>query len=195
MHGLVNRALQRFLVDTYGQNVWDDVRLEARLTIENFESMLLYPDHMTMDTIKAASRVLQRDRASVLEDLGTFLLSSQGLEALRRLLRLGGDSFYEFLISLDDLSGRAKLAMPDLDMPELTFVQIGESSFAVDVNWTFPGAGYVFLGALRALADDYGALAIIEADEASGGKERITIELFDADFASGRSFSLAEQLQ
>lgn len=194
MHGLVNRALQGFLIDTYGKEIWDEVRSQAGLPFEVFESMLQYEDRLTGDTITAAAGVLHKDEASLLEDMGTYLVTHPNLEPLRRLLRFGGDTFFDFLQSLDDLSGRARLAVPDLDMPDLHICHLHRNSFVLEVVWGQRGAGSVFLGALRALADDYGALAFFEADGAAGGVERVKIELLDMAFSSGRSFSLGDQL-
>jgi hypothetical protein len=47
-------------------------------------------------------------------------VTDPGLEPLRRLLRFGGGTFEEFLVSLEELPDRARLAMPELEMPEIT---------------------------------------------------------------------------
>jgi len=190
MHGLVNRALQGFLTDTYGKAIWNEVRSQAGLPFDGFESMLYYEDRLTGDTIDAAAAVLHRDNLSLLEDLGTYLVTHPNLEPLRRLLRFGGDTFYDFLQSLDDLAGRARLAVPDLELPDLHICHLHRNSFVLEVTWPVPGVSAVLLGALRALADDYGALAILEFDGSGGGIERIKIELLDMAHASGRQFSL-----
>ena len=194
MHGLVNRALQGFLTDTYGKEIWDEVQSQAGLPFDGFESMLHYDDRLTGDVISAASAVLHKDRYTLLEDLGTYLLSHPNQEGLRRLMRFGGDSFFDVLQSLDDLSGRARLALPDLDVPDLMIRQESPNRFVLEVRWCLPGAGSVFLGALRAMADDYGALAFFEAEDGEDGEERVLIDLVDQSFASGRSFSLGGRM-
>lgn len=193
MHGLVNRALQGFLCDTYGAQTWQEVRSQARLPFDGFESMLHYEDCLTDQVIFSAGHVLHRDRASLLEDVGTYLISHPNQTALRRLMRFGGDSFFDFLQSLDDLAGRARLAVPDLDMPELDIHHDRSNRFVLDITWRLRGMGPVFVGALRAMADDYGALAFFETEVLADGCERVVIELLDTAFASGRSFSLGGQ--
>lgn len=192
MHGLVNRALQGFLTDTYGKETWQEVQSQAALPFDGFESMLHYDDRMTEQVIRAATAVLHRDRVSLLEDVGTYLISHPNQTALRRLMRFGGERFFDFLQSLDDLSGRALLALPDLDMPDLQVRHVSSNRFTLDISWSLPGAGSVFLGALRAMADDYGALAYFETGEiGEGGGERVVITLVDQAFSPGRAFSLA----
>jgi len=195
MHGLVNRALQGFLTDTYGKEIWDEVRSQAGLPFDGFESMLHYEDRLTQAVISAAADVLHRDRATLLEDVGTYLISHENQTALRRLMRFGGDRFFDFLQSLDDLSGRARLALPDLDMPDLQVRHESSNRFVLDIRWCLPGASCVFVGALRAMADDYGALAFFETGDIDDGSgERVVIDLVDQTFSEGRSFSLGGHL-
>ena len=97
MHGLINRAIQCFLRDTYGDAIWAQVAQSARLDFDSFEAMLTYPPEITEAVVQAAVSVLRRPRDTLLEDMGTYLVSHPNLEALRRLLRFGGVSFVEFL--------------------------------------------------------------------------------------------------
>jgi len=190
MHGLINRALQGFVTDTYGQAVWDEVHSQAGLPDEAFEAMLHYPDRMTGETLAAAAAVLHRDAGGLLEDLGAYLVTHERMEPIRRLLRFGGTGFLDLLQSLEDLPGRARLAVPDLEIPDLSLRQPAAHRFELAVSWPLPGAGAVLLGMLRALADDYGALVLLEPESDEGGVERIGIELLDPRFAAGRDFTL-----
>jgi len=193
MHGLINRSIQSFLRDTYGAQVWLRVAQLARLNPDGFEAMLHYDDRVTVHLIAAASQVLSRPQDTILEDLGTYLVSHPNLQALRRLLRFGGVTFRDFLHSMEDLPDRGRLALPDLDLPALTLTETGGDSFVLTCRGPLPGAGHVVVGLLRAMADDYGALVLIEhqGTEPESGAERIAIQLTDARFSAGRRFDLA----
>ncbi len=191
MHGLVNRAVQCFLRDTFGAEAWRDVAAAAVAPAEGFESMLRYDDALTLRLIDAATRLLDRPRDSLLEDLGTYLVSHPNREGLRRLLRFGGVTFVDFLHSLDDLPGRSRLAVPDLDIPPMELEETGEGSFTLTIHTARPEFAAVMIGVLRAMADDYGALALPDhAGPAPDGAPRLSIDVFDARFAAGRSFDL-----
>lgn len=194
MHGLVNRAIQCFLRDTYGQSLWHDVCDAAGLDQTGFEAMLVYSDDVTARVLTAAGDILDKGRDTLLEDLGTYLVSHPNTEALRRLLRFGGESFVDFLHSLDDLPGRARLAVPDLDLPSLELRDHVQDTFQLSCRWHHPGFGHVMVGILRALADDYGTLALLDHQGTAGPEERISIRLMESDFSSGRSFDLAAGL-
>lgn len=195
MHGLINRSIQCFLRDTYGASTWAHVVREARLGFDGFEPMLTYDPALTDALIEAASRSLGRARDTVLEDLGTYLVSHPTTGALRRLLRFGGETFLDFLTSLEDLPERGRLALPDLDLPTLELADLGGGQYRLRATAPIRGAGHVMVGLLRAMADDYGALVLLDHLGDAAGAEVISIHLLDQSFATGRAFDLAGGLR
>jgi hypothetical protein len=191
MHGLINRSIEVFLRDTYGAELWLDVARDAGLGFDAFEAMRSYDDRLTDRVVMAAAARLAQPRDSLLEDLGTFLVSHPSLERLRRLLRFGGVSFVDFLHSLDDLEGRGRLALPELDLPLLRLRGVSPERFVLRCEAGLPGAGHVIVGLLRAMADDYGALVLLEHDGTDATGETVSIHLLETRFAAGRRFDLA----
>ena len=192
MHGLVNRSIQSFVVDTYSKELWSSIAAECGVGPDGFEAMLHYDDQLTHDLLNATGRALDKGHDMLLEDLGTYLVSHENLEPLRRLLRFGGVNFLEFLHSLDELNGRTSLALPDLDMPHLALQELGPATFRLTCRWRLPGACALMTGILRGIADDYGALVLLEPDAPDvDGNCVLKIELLDSRFAEGRRFELA----
>lgn len=190
MHGLINRAIQSFTVHSYGQGQWQAVVDRAGLPFSEFEAMLVYEDGVTDRVLTALCQELARPRDEVLEDIGTYLVSDPHVEALRRLLRFGGEDYVEFLHSLDDLPDRARLAVSDLDLPALELREHAAGQFTLSCGPGLPGFSHVMIGVLRAMADDYGALVMLEHAGDRHGCERIAITLVEQAFAQGRSFEL-----
>lgn len=199
MHGLINKSLQVFLVDTFGATAWQEIAVRSgiaqRLGPDGFEAMQLYDDALTDAVLTAAAALLRRPRETLLEDMGTYLVSHERLEALRRLLRFGGVSFTDFLYSLDDLQGRSRLAVPELALPDLIIEEGGPGRFTLWCRGCPTGFGHVLTGILRALADDYGALAVLDHADGTNGDERIDIVVHDPDFHAGRAFELAVEVR
>ena len=185
MHGLINRSIQHFLTETYGAAVWRDLAADAGLAPEGFEAMLSYDDAQTFLLIDLAADRLRKPAEAIWEDYGMFLVS---LEPLRRLMRFSGGDFGEFLGSLGELHERAELAVAGLGLPRLSIARNDGTLVRVchDPAWT--GFSGTLAGVLRAMADDYGALVLIEANEAL---RQVDIELLDAAFSAGRDFVLA----
>lgn len=194
MHGLVNRAIQCFVRDTYGADMWERLARAGDLPLAGFEAMFVYDDAVTERMLDAAVAVLDRPRDTVLEDIGTYLVSHPNVETLRRLLRFGGETFEEFVESLDELPRRAALALPELDLPALEVVpeDACDSALRVSCRWPHAGFGHVLVGMLRTLADDYGALVVLDHDGREDDVEWIRITVMSGAFSTGRPFRLAE---
>lgn len=208
MHGLVLRAFQSFAADAFGPVVWQDVLLRANLREavgpEGFDPLLSYPEDVAPNVLRAAVEATGRPPDQLLEDLGIWLVSNPGSDRLRRLLRFGGLTYADFLRSLDDLQGRARLAVPDLDLPALSVAPTGVAGeagrFVLTCHACPAGLSQVLLGLLRTLADDYGALVMIEPVGPPAGpidlrhrrSECLAIDVCDPEFQAARAFALAE---
>jgi hypothetical protein len=187
MDALLLRSLQGYVRDTFGAPLWQAACRRAQLATETFEPMLRY-DPGTADRVaQSAADVLNRPVETIWEDMGTYLVTNPGHEGVRRLLRFGGASFADFLMSLEEMPGRARLALPDLRFPEMTLTELEPDRFEIRCLSRVRGLPRVLVGVLTAMADDYGTLCLIEAGEES----RITVQILDSLHAEGRRFDLA----
>ncbi len=193
MHGLINRSIERFTRDTYGHDVWNNVAQRLGPGLTEFEPMLSYEDGLTDHLMAEIGCELGKSPNDVLEDIGTYLVSHPNFEALRRLLRFSGVTFSDFLHSLDDLPARAQMAVNELTLPRLELREFTTERFCLTVHSEevgMKGFGHVIMGVLRAMADDYGALAVLEHKGGSEGREVIEVRVLETSFASGRTFEL-----
>ncbi|MFN4203403.1 MAG: heme NO-binding domain-containing protein [Tabrizicola sp.] len=187
MDALLLRSLQNYVLDTFGQARWQDICDAAGQPGLTFEPMLRYAPGLADRIAQIAAEVLCRPVAAIWEDVGTYLVTSPDREGVRRLLRFGGVSFSDFLHSLEELPGRARLALPDLDPPEILLSELGSDRFELRCRSHLKGIPRVLTGMLTAMADDYGALCLIEA----GKDEVITISVLDCRHSQARTFDLA----
>lgn len=187
MDALLLRSLQGYLRDTFGAAVWQAVCRRAALTVETFEPMLRYDSGMADRVAQHAADALGRPVETVWEDMGTYLVTNPGHEGVRRLLRFGGVSFADFLHSLEEMPGRARLAMPDLELPEVTLTELGPERFELRCISRVKGFPRVLVGMLTAMADDYGSLCLIE----TGHDGCISVHILDSRHGAARAFDLA----
>ena len=190
MHGLVNKAIEAFVADTYGTDAWRIIAAAAELEEASFESMMVYEADITPRVISCATQVLKVDQADFLQNLGTYLVAQPTQRAVRRLLRFGGVDFVDFLYSIDDLHDRARLAVSDLNLPTLELREHTLNQFSLTVRSDVEGFGHVLIGLLTAMADDYGALVMLEYGGRQANVETIGIALLEKAFASGNRFDL-----
>lgn len=194
MHGMILKTAEGYLRARQGASAWRAVSAEAGLPPAGIVAMRPYPDHALTRVMAAAQRFTGRPAADLLEDMGTWLVTDPQTEAIRRLFRFSGPSFTDLLYALDDFPERVRLAVPDLDLPQFSLVEQGEGRFRLASTWSLRGAGPFAVGALRALADDYGALAVVAYEgqrEAAGfWVEMLSVQLLDEGFSDPRGFAL-----
>lgn len=187
---MINRSLQSFVEQIYGGPVWRAVVEESGLDQTDLDRFNCAVSEETEAVLSAASTVLSKPRAAFLEDFGTFLVSHDSMYPLRRILRFSGAIFLDFLHSLDELPERARLAVPHLDVPDIRVTAHSLRQFTIAVDHHSEGVGHVMAGMLSALADDYGALVLIDHNGRRGTTETLSIDLAVADFTEGRRFDL-----
>lgn len=185
MHGLVNRSFQLFLRDTYGLALWADVAADCGISADGFEAMLLYDRSLIEQVLASASARLSKPQRALLEDYGAYLIT---FEPVRRLLRFGGIDYPDFLESLDELPGRARMAVDDLILPEIELRPGAAGHVALILKDGWSGFGPALAGVLRRMADDYGALALIDVSDDGA---TVQVNMLEERFAVGREFRLA----
>lgn len=187
MDALLLRSLQSYVLDTFGGARWQDICHAAGQSSMTFEPMLHYDQGLADHVGEVAARVLGRPVEAVWEDVGTHLVMNPGREGVRRLLRFGGLHFIDFLHSLEELPGRARLALPHIDPPELLLKQVGPERFELHCWTGLKALHRVLAGLVTAMADDYGALCVIEA----GDDGCMKIAVLDSRHSRARAFDLA----
>lgn len=193
MHGLYGKAFRCFVSDTYGPGTWSEVAGGADLPPDGFDAMSAQTDTTILALVESAASVLDKSRGAILVDVGTYLVSHPNTERLRRLLRFGGTDFVEFVHTVEDIPERARLAVPDLRLPTMSLAE-EPPRYTLTVTSPRAGTGLVVLGILQAMADDYGALALLDYGGATVVGEVVTevigIEIAMQSYAEGRRFDL-----
>ena len=187
MDALLLRSLQSYVLDTFGIARWREICLAAGQPAMKFEPMLRYDPGLADHVGEIAASVLGRPSEAVWEDVGTHLVANPDRAGLRRLLRFGGLHFVDFLYSLEELPGRARLALADIELPELLLEQVGPDRFELRCRSTLKAPHRVLKGVVTTMADDYGALCLIEAHDT----ECTMITVLDSRHSRARDFNLA----
>lgn len=185
MHGLINRGLQSFVCEIYGSECWIDICADAKLNFTNFETMLYYDDIITEQVLDALLTATSRNRTEILEDFGTYIVSEHCSLSVLKLLRLGGETFVDFLNSLEDVADRIQIAIPDMETPLMRLEHKSDTEFVLQYEFYKCGYGPVFLGLLRAMADHYGSLVTIDHQNSCVGhidKDTFYIQVFKDDW-------------
>ncbi|MCR9110559.1 heme NO-binding domain-containing protein [Marivita sp. XM-24bin2] len=192
MHGLIFRTLEAFVSDTFGPSCWGRAVAVSGQPVTSFEAMLQYDKAHLPKLLHACAEVLDRPQSEILEDLGTYLITRQNHASVRRLLRFGGQTFSDLLHALDDLPDRTRMVVPGLELPQISVREPVPRRFTVQCTGDPHGFGHVLVGLLRAMADDYGTLALLAHLGDRDRAEVIDVTVVETAFADDRGFSLAD---
>jgi hypothetical protein len=192
---MICKALEAHVTSMHGAALWDSICAAAGFEAGRFEPLLTYDDALFDAVLAAGARSLDRDEAALLDDLGAWICTHPPLDPVRRLLRFCGTSFRDFLFSLEEIDARARMTLPELELPRCRLTQdAGPDRFVVSTLWHRPGSGALLAGVLRAMASEHGALAVIaprHPNAAAGERwECVTIDLPRERFHSPRAFAL-----
>ncbi|SDZ14490.1 Haem-NO-binding [Jannaschia faecimaris] len=196
MHGLICKSLEAFVRDQHGEDTWHRIVQASDLPYPRFEALRSYDDDLMTRVFDMASRELGRSFAAPLEDIGHWICTHPPLEAVRRLIRFSGTCFVDLIYALDEVHDRARIALPGLGLPKFTVTELAPNDFFIISVWHLRGGGAFLTGVLRAMADDYGALALIDAGDRRkvDGKwhETLTVRIFDQAHHKPREFMLSD---
>lgn len=194
MYGLLLRSIQAYLRATHGAAVWGRVLRRVDQPSDGFEPMLPYDPVVLDQVIAACVQELGRPSDVILEDVGTFLVTDPAHRAMRRLLRFGGATFEDFLLSLEEMPDRARLALQGVEFPRITVSEEGAGHYRLRYDCSIPALFPVALGTVRAMADDYGALVVIEAERTDCfhcAQGMMDVLVLETEHGLGRHFDLS----
>jgi len=137
MYGLVNAAVQDFVISNFGADKWDKIKSKAAVNVASFNRMESYPDDLTYRLVGAASEVLGVSTEDALKGFGEFWVLYTGKAGYGEIFDSAGRTLREFLFNLDNLHTRVGASFPKLKPPSFRFEVIDEDVLRMHYH---PGA-------------------------------------------------------
>jgi hypothetical protein len=117
MDGLINKAIENFVLSISDEETWDRIKDQAGVPIMCFIQTEQYPDSITYSLVMAASEVLDLAPEDVLSGFGRFWSGYSETLGYNTLLGLSYNDFDQYMLNLDDLHSRIALAFPGSNPP------------------------------------------------------------------------------
>lgn len=155
MYGLINRAVKGLVVERFGSDAWDRIRIRAGIDEEDFISMESYDDSVTYGLVAAATEELGLEASTILEAFGGYWVEYTAVEGYGELLNSVGDTLPEFLANLDQMHARVKMAFPDLKPPRFRVSDESEEGLMLHYFSHRPGLAPLVVGLVKGLADRF----------------------------------------
>ena len=155
MYGIVNKAIQDLVTETFGEDKWEAVKEKSAVDVDFFLSNEPYDDSITYELVGAASEVLGIPAGDVLQAFGEWWVLKTGKEKYGGLMEAGGNNLKEFLVNLPLFHNRIMLMYPKLTPPEFKVSDIEENSIHVHYHSEREGLQEFVRGLMSGLGKMY----------------------------------------
>lgn len=184
MYGLVNQALEDFVIQGYGTSAWDRIRQGAGINHEMFIAMDGYPDETTYRLVGAATDVLGLGATQVLEAFGEHWVLYTAQSGYGEMLAMFGSDLRSFLNNLDNLHSHVGMSFPALRPPSFTVEEIGgNAGLLLHYRSERVGLAPMVVGLLKGLGKRFSQEIIVQQTAFQGADDHdvFRIDYVDAD--------------
>ena len=154
MHGTVNKAIKKLINKNFGEEKWEEIKKEASVDINVFQSNESYEDHITFDLISSASQILDIPTNSMLFESGKVWILDIGLKNYSSIINVSASSFEEFMLGIPNFQTRLLLLYPKMQPPEL-IVHSDKGSLYCEYYSVQDGLTPFIIGSIHAIGDLY----------------------------------------
>ena len=155
MYGIVNKAIQDLVTETFGEDKWEAVKEKSAVDVDFFLSNEPYDDSITYKLVGAAAEVLNIPAGEVLQAFGEWWVLKTGKEKYGGLMEAGGNNLKEFLVNLPLFHNRIMLMYPKLTPPEFKVSDVEENSIHVHYHSEREGLQEFVRGLMSGLGKMY----------------------------------------
>jgi len=179
---MVNKALQDMVTEAHGESVWEQIKARAGITTDLFLSSEAYPDAVTYQLAGAASEVLDKPVAELLEAFGSYWVLRTAVEGYGDLMSAGGRSLREFLLNLPSFHSRICLIFPHLRPPNFRCSHLAAGSLRLHYSSDREGLTPFVVGLLRGLGEMFhNPVDITVLEERDPGDREVFLVSWQAD--------------
>jgi Haem-NO-binding len=162
MYGIVNRAIQDLVSETFGEEKWEIIKEKSGIDVDFFISTEPYDDDITYQLAGAISEEMTIPVHDVLFAFGEWWVLKTARQKYGGMMESGGASLKEFLVNLPVFHNRFLIMYPKLSPPEFTISHSEESSIWVHYRSKRIGLQDFVRGILSGLGEMYATPVHIE---------------------------------
>lgn len=151
MYGVVNQAIEGMVIETFGKETWEKIKVKSELVDVDFLNNEPYPDKMTYDLVVAANEITNVPIPDILQAFGEYWILNTGMKKYGPLMTSGGDSLKEFLVNLPNFHSRVMLMYPKLTPPSFLIENVQDNDLELHYFSERPGLKDFVIGLIKGL--------------------------------------------
>lgn len=162
MYGIINKSIEELVINKFGAPTWESILLKSGIEKQIFLSNEAYDDAITYQLASATANVVGLTIGEVLLEFGKWWILHTCQLRYGSMLKTGGVSLEEFLISLPSFHNRVQLMYPKLSPPEFKVEKIINHQYQVHYFSKRPGLQEFMRGLLYGLASYFKTAATVQ---------------------------------
>ncbi|XP_067617258.1 guanylate cyclase soluble subunit beta-1 isoform X2 [Eurosta solidaginis] len=152
MYGFVNYALELLVLKNFGEEIWDQIKKKAMVSMEGqFLVRQTYDDEITYNLIGAAVEILNIPADDILELFGKTFFEFCQDSGYDKILQVLGATPRDFLQNLDALHDHLGTLYPGMRAPSFRCTE-KDGSLLLHYYSERPGLEHIVIGIVKAVA-------------------------------------------
>lgn len=156
MYGLLNQAVQAYVVSRHGNAMWTCVAEEVCPEDVPFLALELYPDGVTYSLVAALAAATGESASAMLTDIAKFFAGYFATRGYDDLMRATGGSFAQFVRNLDLLHAQVSTMFRHVQVPSFRVTDESGTSLRLHYYSTREGLAPMVIGLLNGVAMRFG---------------------------------------
>ncbi|XP_076827686.1 guanylate cyclase soluble subunit beta-2 [Brachyhypopomus gauderio] len=195
-YGFINTCLRTLVVDKFGEETWDNLRLSAEVQ-DTFMTYEVYDDDITLRLVREACRMLDVSSEVVLKLFGEYFFSFCKMSGYDTMLRTLGGNLVEFIENLDALHSYLALSYQEMIAPSFRVERTSDNRTLLHYYSERKGLHPIVPGIIEAVAKDFFGIRVtmsvleqVEEEEELRGSREHVIFLMTQESEDGQADAL-----
>ncbi|XP_069796341.1 soluble guanylate cyclase 88E-like isoform X2 [Narcine bancroftii] len=139
MYGLYLEAVNDYINESYGEDVWRLIEARAEIPHLKFVKHQMYNDNLILRMAKAAGEVLGKTHDELMYAFGVYMVKRIGNYGYERILKVLGRNVRDFINELDNLHEYFRFSFPKVQPPSFCVEEECERSLTLHYRSTRKG--------------------------------------------------------
>nr|XP_023657025.1 soluble guanylate cyclase 88E-like isoform X2 [Paramormyrops kingsleyae] len=139
MYGLYLEAVNDYINESYGEDVWRLIEARAEIPHLKFVRHQMHNDNLILRLAKAAGEVLGKTHDELMYAFGVYMVKRIGNYGYERILKVLGRNVRDFINELDNLHEYFRFSFPKVQPPSFCVEEECETSLTLHYRSTRKG--------------------------------------------------------
>nr|XP_033958096.1 LOW QUALITY PROTEIN: guanylate cyclase soluble subunit beta-2-like [Pseudochaenichthys georgianus] len=196
-YGFINSCMQSLVMEKFGQETWDKLKLPYQGVPDSFMTYTVYDDVLTVSLVQEASSLLDVSAEVLLKLFGEHFFAFCKKAGYDTMLRTLGGNLTEFIGNLDSLHSYLALSYEKMNAPSFRVEMTDDGKMLLHYYSDRKGLYHIVPGIMEAVAKDIFdsevTMTIVnqsEEDERTGKKEHVVFLVKQTNHVNHRGKAL-----